>query len=390
MNENRAVFTRFEGKYVLIHICDNRAEHIYAYDSLDKPDIGTIINCRAEDHANGIDATFVRYSKDSTAFINKKIKGQTVLPLMYKKEPWGDKHALFSDKLTIDGMYVVAVWGESFIKVSSKIDPERKQKYIDAFMPVSKENNIGFIIRTRTDTEPDGIEKAKEEISKICEVFTDIISKSAHTPAYTVLYRPFPDYVKDILYLCDSGIEELVTDDPEIKNAIENTYENVLSRAVNITDRVSLRFYDDKLLPLCNLYSFNAKISEVLSRKVYLKSGAYITFDRTEAFTAIDVNSSGNRYDDRSGDTFLKINIEAAQEIARQLRLRNLSGMMIVDFINMKERSDYDILKNSICDSLSNDPKDARFIDFTGLGLCEITRKRSGRSIHEVLKDSKG
>ncbi len=157
---------------------------------------------------------------------------------------------------------------------------------------------------------------------------------------------------------------------------------------VNITDRVGLRWYEDDLLPLCKLYSFNAKISEVLSKKVYLKSGAYITFDRTEALWAVDVNSSSNSYGRAKEDTFLRINIEAADEIARQLVLRNLSGVIVVDFINMKNKGDYDVLKEKLKERLSFDPKDTRFVDFTALGLCEITRKRSGRSLHEILKIS--
>ncbi len=388
MNDNKAVFAKFAGKPVLMHICNGKAEHIFAYESLDKLDIGTIINCRAENHAGGIDATFVRYAKDRTGFINKNIKGQTVLPLMYKKEAWGDKNALFTDKLTLDGSYAVIIEGECFVKVSSKIDDANKDRYIERFVNAAKKNKIGIIIRTKTDEETGGIDKAAEEIDLMLKILSDIRSKAMHTPAYTVLYRPLPEFIKDLLYLCDKQIEEIITDDPDIRAALECSYECVLNGPVNITDRVGLRWYEDDLLQLCNLYSFNAKISEVLSGKVYLKSGAYITFDRTEALWAVDVNSSSNSYGRAKEDTFLRINIEAADEIARQLVLRNLSGVIVVDFINMKNKGDYDVLKEKIKERLSFDPKDTRFVDFTALGLCEITRKRSGRSLHEILKIS--
>ncbi len=388
MTDNRAVFTKYNDKYILMHIVGNRAEHIYAYDSLEKIDTGTIINCRAETHAEGIDATFVRFSEKGTGFINKAVKGQTVAPLMYKKDAFGDKKACFSDKLSISGDYAVIIRGESFIKVSSKIASDKKDMYTQHFMPFSKRYGVGIIIRTKTETEEDGIKKAVEETEKICCVLESITEKSQHTPAYTILYRPVPEFINDILYLCTLGIEEIVTDDTAIKEVLEREYETVTGSAVNVTDRVGLRFYSDDLLALCNLYSFNAKISEAMSRKVYLKSGAYITFDRTEALTSVDVNSSKSAFDSNRDDSFLRINIEAAEEICRQMRLRNLSGMIIVDFINMKDTRSYDRLKEKITQLLSEDRNNSRFIDFTGLGLCEITRKRSGRELYEILNRS--
>ena len=175
------------------------------------------------------------------------------------------------------------------------------------------------------------------------------------------------------------------TGTPEIRDAIAKGYEYI-SGPVNITDRVGLRFYDDKLLSLCNLYSFNAKISEALSRKVYLKSGAYITIDRTEALTAIDVNSAGCNSTHKKEETFYDINLEAAVEIARQLRLRNISGMIVVDFINMADEKHYDELAQCMKSALSEDLVHARFIDFTGLKLAEIIRSRSGKTLDHYLR----
>ncbi len=344
MNENRAVFCKYQGKYVLMHINGNRAEHIYAYESLDKIYIGTIINCRAEEHADGINATFVRYSRDETGFINKFIKGKSVVPLMYKKDSHEDKKACFTDKLSISGDYAVVIPGEPFVKISSKIDLDKRELYRQHFIDISRDIKAGIIIRTKTDTLKDGIEAAEQEIEKICAILESIKKRSEHTPAYTILYSPVPDYINDLIYLCDQGIEEIVTDDPEIKEAVEKAYYNAAGVSVNVTDRVGLRFYTDELLPLCNLYAFKAKISEALLRKVHLKSGAYITFDRTEALTAVDVNSSSSSYKGDKEESFLRINTEAAEEICRQLRLRNLSGMIVIDFINMDDQNDFDVL----------------------------------------------
>lgn len=188
-----------------------------------------------------------------------------------------------------------------------------------------------------------------------------------------------------MIYLSGLGIEEIVTDAAEIRDILDREYEHV-SGPVKVTDRVGLRFYEDDLINLCNLYSFNAKISEALSRKVYLKSGVYITFDVTEALVSVDVNSAGCLMNRDRKETILKINCEAARAVARQLRLRNISGMIVVDFINMDSKDDYDILEDVIKKALSEDRVIAEFIDFTGLKLCEIVRRRSGRSLYQKLR----
>ncbi|MBO4267209.1 MAG: ribonuclease E/G [Lachnospiraceae bacterium] len=385
MIDNRAVFTKYEDKYVLMHIVGNKAEHIYVYDSLCAMPIGSIINCRVENRAENIGASFVRFDKNDRGFINKLIKPETVLALQYKKEAYDEKKATFTDKLTIEGEYVIAAYGAHHVKVSSKIPESDKSRIAEVFSQILENEDIGVVIRTRAYTEEDGIERAKEELAGIRELFYGINEKSGHVPAYTVLYSPVPDHIKDLLYLSDIGIEEIVTDDEEIRCAIEHSYERI-SGPVKVTDRVRLRFYDDDLIKLCNLYSFNAKISEALSRKVYLKSGVYITIEQSEALVSVDVNSAGCLLNKNREDTILAINCEAAREVARQLRLRNLSGMVIVDFINMDSKADYDILEDVIRDALSKDRINAGFIDFTGLKLCEIVRRRSGRSLYHSLR----
>ena len=385
MIENRAVFTRYEEKYVLMHIIGNRAEHIYVYDSLSSIPIGSIINCRIENQAKNIGASFVRYDHKSSGFINKMIKPETVLPLQYKKEAYNEKKATFTDKITIEGDYVVVTYGSSHIKVSSKIPEPNKSILRVKFEELIQNEDIGIVVRTKTYTEENGVDKAVEELQNTKQILRDIHEKSNHVPAYTLLYSPLPDHIKDIVYLVDLGIEEIVTDESEIKESLEKEYV-CLSGVVKATDRVSLRFYKDDLIKLCNLYSFNAKISEALSRKVYLNSGVYITVEQSEALISIDVNSAGcNVNKDREG-TLLAINTEAAKEVARQLRLRNLSGMIIVDFINMDSKEDYDILEDVIKKSLNKDRVSARFVDFTGLKLAEIVRKRSGRSLYHSLR----
>ena len=385
MRDNIAVFTKYEDRYILIAVTGGRAEQIYVYGSLDQIDIGTVVNCRAENSVPGIGSCFVRYSADDIAFVGKVYKPGTLVPLMYKKEAYRDKKACFTDRITIDGDYTVVTKGDTFVKASSKIPDDAKKKLCDLFYDKAAVHNVGVIIRTKAFTDPDGAGKATVEFDHIISLIDNIIKTSEHEVQYSVLYRPLPAYIKDILRLREEGITEVVTDRKEIMDRLEDHYDR-FTGPVNLSDRVSLRFYEDDLLPLCKLYAFDAKISEALSRKVYLKSGAYITIDTTEALTAVDVNSAQSEKGGEKEETFLSINLEAADEIARQLRLRNISGMIVVDFINMSNPDSYTELEDRIRQAISVDHVNTRFIDFTGMKLCEIVRQRLGRTLYHNLK----
>ena len=382
---NGAVFTTYNGHYVLMHIINDKAMHIYAYGSLEGGNIGRIINCRVE-KGTGIDASFVRYSAKESGFINRDLKNGSRVALMYKKDPTAGKRACFTDKISITGKYAVVIDDDPFVKCSSKAVNSKKNEYIDHFNETAHRLHTGLIIRTQAFNEDDGMAKADEEISRIHALINAVKEKSAHTPDYTVLYCPLPDFINDIRYLIDQGIEEIVTDDESIMSVLKKTYEDA-GGPVNVTDRVGLRFYDDKLLSVTALYAFGAKISEALSRKVYLKSGGYITIDTTEALTAVDVNTASLKPSGSASDNFRKINTEAADEIARQIVLRNLSGIIIIDFINMKSDMDYADLKSRLELLFKKDRISCRFVDFTKLGLCEVTRKREGVRLSEIFYD---
>ncbi len=386
MTENRAVFTKYNDRYILMHIVSGRAEHIYAYESLDSLEIGTIINCRIESRAENISACFAAYSEKDTAFVPVAVKNATVLPLIFKKEAYEGKKAVFSDKLSISGEYVAVIEGEDFVKASSKADDETKKKSVERLKNIKADDKTGIIIRTRAFTEDNGLIKAEEEYRIIRDKLSDIRTKSEHLKQYSILYRPLPAFVSDIMWLTAKGINEVVTDMPEILEKMQLSYES-LSGPVMPSDRVSLRFYEDDLLSLCKLYSFNAKISEALSKKVNMKSGATIVFDHTEAMTVIDVNSAHNEKKGDREDTFLSINCEAACEIARQLRLRNISGMIMVDFINMKNDDSYKVLEDVLRKELSADRTKCRFVDFTSLHIAELVRDRHGQSLWSCLGD---
>ena len=153
------------------------------------------------------------------------------------------------------------------------------------------------------------------------------------------------------------------------------------------SDMDKLFLYRDEMMSLSALYSINTTLEKALAKKVWLKSGAYIVIEYTEALTIIDVNS-GKAIAGKSTnvETFMKINLEAAREIADQLRLRNISGIIIVDFIEIPKAREKELL-NAMESFLREDSTQSNVTDITKLGLMELTRRRMGRPIHEIMID---
>ena len=149
---------------------------------------------------------------------------------------------------------------------------------------------------------------------------------------------------------------------------------------------VQLRFYDDPMLPLRKLYSLEKAVHDALKERVWLKSGGYLVIQPTEALTVIDVNTGKYEGNKKAGETFRKINKEAAEEAARQMRLRNLSGIILIDFIDMKDPDHITELISILKTHLRQDPVKTDFVDFTKLGLAEITRKKVRKPLADTLK----
>ena len=155
---------------------------------------------------------------------------------------------------------------------------------------------------------------------------------------------------------------------------------------VNVTETLTLRYYHDSLLSLSSLYSVKNSVEKAIAEKVWLNSGAYLIIQPTEAMTVIDINTGKNVAKKGVQENFLKINKEAAIEIAHQLRLRNLSGIIIVDFMNLASKEAEAELMSTFRAALKNDPVPTQLIDMTKLGLVEVTRKKVRKSLPEVLR----
>ncbi|MDE6419929.1 MAG: ribonuclease E/G, partial [Lachnospiraceae bacterium] len=203
---------------------------------------------------------------------------------------------------------------------------------------------------------------------------------------YSVLYTPPADYLLALRDTYALSFRRIVTDIPEV-------YEQLTSYFTDVGDTESLQklsFFDNgkKSMSLLNFYRLGERIKEALSERVWLKSGGYLVIEPTESLTAIDVNTGKYTGKSDAEDTYWKINTEAAQMIALQLRLRNVSGMILVDFINMKERERKEQLLELLRSYTADDPVHTSVIDMTPLGLVEITRKKIRKSLKEQYHET--
>lgn len=359
--------------------------------------IGDIIIGRIENIVKNINACFVEIFPGIQAYLpltsdmniiyaNGKPGGTPVVNdlilVQIAKLPTKTKSYSLTTDFTFIGKYAVLKPGLNKVHLSSKLREEDDFETIKSkFMPLGekfvRETGSGAIIRKSA-----GLLSGKELEEALYDLyvkFVTIVNRGKHGVKYERIFQEIPEHLSLIRDNC-LNIEKIMTDD-------RNTYEEYKAylKEFSEKDLHKLFFYNDDMMSLSALYSVNTTLEKALSKKVWLKSGAYIIIEYTEALTIIDVNS-GKAIAGKStnAETFMKINLEAAREIAAQLRLRNLSGIIIVDFIEIPKPKEKELI--SAMDSfLREDSTKSNAADMTRLGLMEITRRRTGRPIHEIL-----
>lgn len=214
-----------------------------------------------------------------------------------------------------------------------------------------------------------------QELALLSGILKSVMDTYRHRTCYTCFYRKESPLISQIRNIAFTDYEEIVTDQREVWELLSETF----------PDR-RIRFYEDQLLSLSALYSIDTHLKEALGKKVWLSCGGYLVIEPTEAMVVIDVNSGKTEGKHKnSRDYYLKVNLEAAKEVARQLRIRNYSGMIMVDFINMESDEDNRKLLDTLDGYLRKDKTPTRLVDMTKLGVVEITRKKVNKPLKEFL-----
>jgi len=305
-------------------------------------------------------------------------EGQTVM-VQVIKEPIGTKGARLTTQISIAGRFLVYLPQQDHIGVSQRIEVETDRELLKArllgLLPETREG--GYIIRTMSETATD--EELLADIDYLTKTWKHIRAKSNTAPERSLIFQDLNLPMRVLRDVMCADTESVRVDSSE-------TYQKLLDFAnlYAITAVEKLVHYQGER-PLFDLYSIEQEIEKAMSRKVELKSGGYLIFDQTEALTTVDVNTGSFVSGKNLSDTIFKTNLEAAQTIARQLRLRNLGGIIIIDFIDMDEDTQREAVLEELQKEVARDRARTGVNGFTPLGLVEMTRKRTRESLAHIL-----
>lgn len=299
----------------------------------------------------------------------RMVQGDEVV-VQVVKENIKTKPPKVSTNLTFTGTYLILTTENTSLGISRKLPTEERERLRELLEPY-KNDRFGLVVRTNAaKAEPSEILK---EFKGLKQEYEQLMQTAVHRTCFSCLRKSPPEFLAILKNLNASELEEIITDDSEI-------WEQIKEKGVQAT------LYEDKLLSLSNLYSLEIRLQEALKERVWLKSGGYLVIQPTEALTVIDVNSGKSVAKKKVQEHYLNINLEAAKEIAHQLRLRNISGIIIVDFIDMKEQSAKDELMFQLRQFVKTDSVPVQVIDMTRLNLVELTRKKVRKSLREQIE----
>lgn len=301
------------------------------------------------------------------------------LVVQISKEAVKTKAPTVSSNLSFTGRYAILTTGNTRIGTSGKLPKSLREELKERLLPYKNEE-YGLIIRTNAgDADFDQI---LGEIKSLEQSYTALKSASQTRTCFSCLQEAPPAYISDLKNVYTEGLTEILIEDEELYRQVREYYTREQPAELE-----KLRLYQSSQLPLGKLYHTQTVLERALSERVWLKNGAYLVIQYTEALTVIDVNSGKCSVKKNPSETYLKINLEAAREAAKQMRLRNLSGIVIVDFINLDDADATRELLKTFRQYLSKDPIQSTLVDVTALQLVELTRKKVRRPLHESLAE---
>ena len=374
---------------------------------------GIICIARVKKIATNLDAAFVDIAKGVTCYLETahikdawfskqcrsgKLTEGDELVVQITKEAIKTKYPIADTKLSLTGKYFVLTNENRPLAISSKLSADEKERLssqVKLFKQMQlfekeavtdtkqnagqEEKRMPHSLIVRTNAAGASPEELETEYRKLLSDYQKLAATFPFRTCYSILMPPKKFYENAINHLYQEELGEIITDE-------KNIYEELQQLYVGNPDILSkIRFYENDAISLGTLYSFETQIQRAISERVWMKSGAYLIIQPTEALTVIDVNSGKNTSGKNAEEYYYKINLEAASEIARQLRLRNISGIVIVDFINMAKEDHRKELMHQFRLSLKEDPVPVRLVDITKLGLVELTRKKERKTLLEQV-----
>jgi len=306
-------------------------------------------------------------------------RGQDII-VQIAKEPMGTKGARLTSSISLPGRHLVFTPTSNHIGVSRRIASAEERARLRADVGELRPPQGGFIVRTACE----GVSRREiqRDVAFLTKLWASILRKHESMPPASILYSDLDVALRVVRDMFSSEVDRLWCDDPTTYSRVVQFVQNYMPR---LRARVTLH---DGPQPLFDRFNIEPQIERALDRKVWLKSGGYLIFDQAEALTAIDVNTGrfvGKRSQD---DTIFKTNLEAVEEVVKQLRLRNIGGIIIVDFIDMARETDRKKVSDALAAALKRDKARTSALKISELGLVQMTRKRTRESLEKVLTDT--
>ena len=373
-----------------VNICileDNVVCELYTLEAEQKNIMGNIYMGKVRNVVDGMQAAFIDIGKEKNAFISIKdalpkvdvVKEEQVIDskisevlkvgdnvlVQVKKAPTVDKGARVSTHITIPGNYVVFMPNTNIITISQKIESEDEKDRLVAIVKNNLPENCGAIVRT----DADGIneERLISDIKHLVELWNNIKNKAKKCEETKLLYNEHELVSKITRELINQKLTNIYVNDKEMYEELRQSLEKK-----NLLDTTAIELVNEDII---EKFGLGTQILEAAYRKIWLKCGGYIIIDKTEALTAIDVNSGKYIGNSNLEETALEVNEEAAKEIMRQIRLKDIGGIIIIDYIDLLKKENQEKIIQIMQEEVKKDRSKIDIKGYTELNLVELTRK---------------
>lgn len=399
---NELLITKQENKILSVQVNEGKILQIHAEDAGQEKSVrlGDIYVGKVRNIVKNINAAFVEFSKGQMGYLSLSEKRP---PIHTQGFPYQEGRVLIGDEIIVQvakeavktkpptltgfidftGRYVVLTVGRPQTSISKKIRDKSVREGLNQILTEYSCAEYGFIARTNSANVPE--ELLRQEVQALIQTYQEMMSYGLHKTPFTCLQKAPAGYLCDIRDGYMEQVERIITDEDKLYQEIRQYLEAFWPEEMD-----KLVLWNPVNGKMDAVYNISRTLEHALMPKVWLKSGAYLVIQPTEALVSIDVNTG--KAISRKKDvqkTYLKVNKEAAYEIAHQLRLRNLSGMILVDFIDMKAEEDNQELLETLRQAVRSDQIQTTVIDMTKLGLVELTRKKLRKSLFDQMKENK-
>lgn len=311
----------------------------------------------------------------------RDLKPGDVVLVQVSREAGRRKNPCVTARVSLSGKYMVLSRGKGGVGISKKLSKKERERLRAIGACFDLPDQTELVIRTSARDVKEAV--LREEYALLHKQMDELLHRADTRTVYSQLKCSEPFYLQMLGELSASpmAVESIRTDDAEVYSRIEHYLREKWPEKASC-----LSLYEDSLLPMYKLYRLETVLGDALNEKVWLKSGGFLMIQQTEAFVSVDVNSGKFSGKKTPQETYRKINLEAAAEIARQIRLRNLSGMILIDFINMDTEENREELLETLRRLTGTDPVQTEVVDITALNIVEMTRKKMRKPLAEQVK----